>query len=64
MEDDGSGLPEGFRPGRSGLGTQIVTALVQDLRGSITWSRRDEGGTRVTFDARLRPISGTERRGM
>lgn len=56
VEDDGRGLPPDFRPGRSGLGTQIVTALVQDLRGSITWAARAEGGTRVTFDARLRTV--------
>ncbi|HEV7146376.1 MAG TPA: histidine kinase N-terminal domain-containing protein, partial [Pedococcus sp.] len=31
ITDDGAGLPEGFTPGRSGLGTQIVQSLVQDL---------------------------------
>ena len=61
VEDDGSGLPAEFRPGRTGLGTRIVSALVQDLRGSIRWEAREGGGTRVTFDARLRPIAGTER---
>ncbi|STD06854.1 Probable sensor histidine kinase pdtaS [Dermatophilus congolensis] len=52
--DDGVGLPEGFKPGRSGLGTQIVRAFVQDLRGKITWEARPEGGTKVTFTARKR----------
>ncbi len=52
--DDGVGLPEGFKPGRSGLGTQIVRAFVQDLRGTIAWSGRPEGGTSVRFTARLR----------
>lgn len=51
--DDGSGLPEGFAPGRSGLGTQIVRAFVQDLRGTIEWDSRPEGGTRVRFTARV-----------
>ncbi|GAB48486.1 sensor histidine kinase [Mobilicoccus pelagius] len=61
VEDNGTGLPEGFRPGRSGLGTRIVSALVQDLRGTIRWEARPGGGTRATFEARLRPISGAER---
>lgn len=64
LEDNGEGLPEGFRPGRSGLGTQIVTALVSDLRGTITWHPREGGGTRVTFDARLRPIALDRQRGL
>src|SRR6476661_7339319 len=33
VTDDGAGLPAGFRPGLAGLGTKIVTAFVQDLRG-------------------------------
>ena len=35
ITDDGAGLPDDFSPGRSGLGTQIVQSLVQDLRGRI-----------------------------
>lgn len=54
VEDDGVGMPEGFRAGGSGLGTQIVSALVQDLRGTITWTPRKGGGTAVRFVARLR----------
>jgi two-component sensor histidine kinase len=56
ITDDGAGLPEGFRPGGSGLGTQIVSSLVQDLRGRITWERAEPQGTRVRFVARLRPL--------
>lgn len=54
VTDDGAGLPQGFRPGRSGLGTQIVSALVEDLRGRISWERAVPSGTRVSFSARLR----------
>ena len=36
IEDDGSGLPEGFDPARGGLGLQIVRTLVkEDLRGEF-----------------------------
>ncbi len=52
--DDGAGLPPDFKPGSSGLGTQIVRALVQDLRGTIEWSPRQPRGTQVRFRARLR----------
>lgn len=53
--DDGAGLPEDFNPGKSGLGTQIVEALVVgELRGDIRWLRRDGGGTRIVLDAVLR----------
>ena len=52
----GAGLPPDFAPGGSGLGTQIVSALVQDLRGDITWSRRDPRGTEVRFRAQLRRL--------
>ena len=57
ITDDGAGLPADFAPGRSGLGTQIVQSLVQDLRGRITWEPADPRGTRVRFVARLRPLS-------
>lgn len=57
ITDDGAGLPADFRPGRSGLGTQIVQSLVQDLRGKITWEAAKPRGTRVRFLARLRPLS-------
>ncbi|WP_116114108.1 sensor histidine kinase [Austwickia chelonae] len=54
VADDGSGLPDDFRPGSSGLGTQIVSALVQDLRGTIEWRPYEPRGTQVIFRARLR----------
>ena len=55
VTDDGAGLPEGFDPAGTGLGTQIVTSLVQDLRGRITWENAEPHGTTVRFVARLRP---------
>jgi two-component sensor histidine kinase len=60
VTDDGSGLPEGFDPAASGLGTQIVTSLVQDLRGRITWGSAKPHGTTVRFVARLRSIKSNE----
>lgn len=54
ITDDGAGLPAGFRPSRAGLGTRIVTSMVQDLRGTIRWEDARPKGTRVTFSARLR----------
>jgi two-component sensor histidine kinase len=56
ITDDGVGLPQGFRPGASGLGTQIVESLVQDLRGRIVWEQTEPHGTRARFVARLRPL--------
>ena len=59
VSDDGAGLPDGAGPG-TGLGTQIVQALVtNELRGEITWSAREGGGTQVRIEATLRnPRSG------
>jgi len=57
ITDDGSGMAPGRRPG-SGLGTQIVQSLVQDLRGMIRWEPASPNGTTVTFTAILRPLSG------
>ncbi|WP_457252431.1 sensor histidine kinase [Pedococcus sp. P5_B7] len=56
ITDDGVGLPADFTPGGSGLGTQIVQSLVQDLRGRIAWDAAKPRGTRVRFIARLRPL--------
>jgi two-component sensor histidine kinase len=56
VTDDGAGLPAGFRPGLAGLGTKIVTAFVQDLRGRIRWENRTPNGTKVEFVAKLRPV--------
>ena len=60
VTDDGAGLPVGFDPAGSGLGTQIVTSLVQDLRGRITWENAKPRGTTVRFIARLRPTKGVK----
>ncbi len=53
IEDDGTGLPAGFRPSRVGLGTRIVTSMVQDLKGTIRWEDLEPHGTRVRFSARV-----------
>ncbi len=51
--DDGIGLPEGFVPGRDGLGTQIVQALLGgERRGRIHWATPPGGGTEVTIEVR------------
>jgi two-component sensor histidine kinase/PAS domain-containing protein len=60
VTDDGEGLPDGFDPASSGLGTQIVTSLVQDLRGRIAWDSAKPHGTTVRFVARLRSIKSIE----
>lgn len=69
--DDGSGYDRGA-PGasgaarqRGGLGTQIVSTFVEDLRGTIEWLPVDGGGTDAHFSATLRPAptAGTRRDG-
>ncbi|HWI33618.1 MAG TPA: sensor histidine kinase, partial [Lapillicoccus sp.] len=57
ITDDGVGFEDRRRPG-SGLGTQIVQSLVQDLRGTIRWTPAGPHGTQVTFTAALRPLKG------
>jgi two-component system, sensor histidine kinase PdtaS len=49
--DDGGGLPAGFSLERAdGLGLQIVRTLVEsELRGSLSMTNRDEGGTRAVL---------------
>lgn len=54
--DDGAGLPTGFRPSRAGLGTRIVTSMVQDLGGQIRWDDAEPRGTRVRFSARVQQM--------
>jgi two-component sensor histidine kinase/PAS domain-containing protein len=54
ITDDGPGLPGGRLPTGAGLGTQIVSSLVADLGGKITWSAAEPHGTKVRFTARLR----------
>ncbi|TVR76425.1 MAG: GAF domain-containing protein [Sphaerobacteraceae bacterium] len=59
VKDDGAGVPDGFDPGEtSGLGLQIARTLTEsDLDGSLSITRRPEGGTavRVTFRSRRLP---------
>ncbi|MFK5689646.1 sensor histidine kinase [Ornithinimicrobium sp. LYQ92] len=60
VRDNGHGFAPA-EPGvvRSGLGTQIVEALITDLRGEITWKTTEPHGTAVRFTVRLRgPSTG------
>lgn len=51
VADDGVGFEEGTP--LTGLGTQIVNQMVRgDLRGTIDWDHRPEGGTIVTLRMR------------
>ncbi|MDY5129677.1 histidine kinase N-terminal domain-containing protein [Actinotignum urinale] len=46
VEDNGVGFPDSNTT--SGLGTKIIHTLVEgELHGQISWSKREEGGTRV-----------------
>jgi len=64
IRDDGVGLPEDFSASASGLGTQIVQALVSgEMRGVITWNQVPEGGTEVVVEVTLQmspPIEATD----
>jgi two-component sensor histidine kinase len=63
VSDTGIGLPDGLAPARTGLGVQIVEALITDLRGEITWETAEPHGTVVRFVVRLRPVPGESERG-
>ncbi|WP_238695351.1 sensor histidine kinase [Ornithinimicrobium flavum] len=52
--DNGQGLPDGDRGASSGLGMQIVEALLTDMRGQISWENAEPHGTVVRFTVRLR----------
>ena len=55
VADDGVGLPDSGTLPTTGLGAQIVQALVHnELRGSIQWRGRDGGGTEVMLRVTLR----------
>jgi two-component system, sensor histidine kinase PdtaS len=57
VSDNGVGLPANFTAGASGLGTQIVQALIAgEMRGRITWSQPPEGGAQVTVDVTLQAL--------
>ena len=51
VRDDGAGLPDDFEAGGSGLGTQIVKALISgEMQGRIDWEQGPDGGTVVRLD--------------
>tara|TARA_R110002110_G_scaffold9227_22_gene45771 strand:- start:243 stop:1733 length:1491 start_codon:yes stop_codon:yes gene_type:complete len=52
IRDDGAGLPDGFDPtASSGLGMRVSYALVQQLRGELTFAASDPGTVfAITFD--------------
>ncbi|MDY5584859.1 MAG: histidine kinase N-terminal domain-containing protein [Arcanobacterium sp.] len=53
VRDNGKGISD-LEPG-SGLGTKIVKTLVKtELQGSIAWRAREDGGTEVLAQLRLR----------
>ena len=59
VSDDGTGMSAdspSFVP--SGLGSQIVRALVAELGGTIGWQAREGGGTEVVMVLHPRPLSG------
>ncbi len=53
VTDNGSGYAPATSD-RQGLGTQIVEALITDLRGQISWETTKPHGTVVRFTVRLR----------
>lgn len=56
--DNGQGLPDGTdSPPSSGLGMQIVGALLADLDGSLAWDTAKPHGTVAQFIVRLRSSS-------
>lgn len=59
VADDGVGLPVESKGPMTGLGTQIVGTLVRnELRGEISWTPREGGGTQVVLDLDLREPKG------
>jgi two-component system, sensor histidine kinase PdtaS len=57
VSDNGKGLPDGrAAPPGSGLGIQIVEALLGDLRGEIAWHSTEPHGTVARFVVRLRTV--------
>ncbi len=50
VEDDGAGLPEGYR---SGVGLQSMRERAEELGGRFEVRLRDGGGTRVSATLRL-----------
>ncbi len=57
VADNGVGLPVGsVAPATSGLGMQIVNALLADVRGEIAWETTEPHGTCARFNVRLRSV--------
>lgn len=57
VTDNGVGLPEeNSSPPASGLGMQIVDALLADVRGTIVWETVKPHGTSARFNVRLRCV--------
>lgn len=51
VEDDGTGLKEGFEPSvSSGLGMGLVTGLVRQAGGVFSFGRSERGGARFVID--------------
>lgn len=53
VSDDGPGMDPGAGASGTGLGRQIVEALVGDLGGTVAWEANTPRGTRATFTARV-----------
>ncbi len=64
VEDDGNGMEHEEHNGMarssgSGLGTQIINTFVKnDFGGTVEWEPREEGGTRVILNIKLRAALG------
>ena len=59
VEDDGVGLPEGFRPDTvKSLGMQLVVQLTRQLRGGLSFGSGPEGTVfRLTFPLGDAPVA-------
>ncbi len=65
IQDDGRGLPEGFSAGASGLGTQIVQALIGgEMNGRISWASPGDVAGPAADTANDGPVDGTVSRGL
>lgn len=62
MDDTGQGLPEDFSPEENAsIGLDIIRTLVQDdLKGTITFSTRPEGGVRARLQFPKNALGGNE----
>jgi len=62
MDDSGQGLPENFSPAENAsIGLDIIHTLVQDdLKGSITFTTRKEGGTQASLHFPKNALGGKD----